>query len=214
MVSVTFFFFRRFRNTNRHLIFCDVHCGGPDISRNAGFLIMMPGLDWIMSSPLISPRKPSFMCESLFFCKHGNMVKIKLLWSFWILIFWSQIKKSELDSCFWNMQRSLLSCYFHSHNWPHSFLTLRQSGSTDLSNVAWVCSYNLCHAEAKQRAFWPWGSLLQRLLESVFGILNHTHHICSPMPWCSFSCWFLMKFGHSFPPCFRNLWWCWRYATC
>lgn len=62
-----FFFFRRFRNTNRHLIFCDVHCGGPDISRNAGFLIMMPGLDWIMSSPLISPRKPSFMCESLFF---------------------------------------------------------------------------------------------------------------------------------------------------
>lgn len=62
-------FFRRFRNTTRHLIFFfffyDVHCDGPDLSRCAGFL-MMPGLDWIMSSPCISPRKPSFMCESLF----------------------------------------------------------------------------------------------------------------------------------------------------
>lgn len=47
-MSVTFLFFRRFRNTDRHLIFFffyNVYFDGPAISRCAGSPVMMPELD-------------------------------------------------------------------------------------------------------------------------------------------------------------------------
>lgn len=79
VVSVTFclFVFRRFRNTSKHLIFF-FFIMFPDISRCAGSLIMMPELDWIMSSPCISPRKAQFHVW-ITFCKHENKTFVVLL---------------------------------------------------------------------------------------------------------------------------------------
>lgn len=145
---------------------------------------MMPELDWIMSSPCISPRKAQFHVWITFFV---NM-KIKLLWSFWILIFWSQIKIWTRYS-FSEYAEVILSCYFsiiadQVLSWLYNTLD---------AQISWPG----CITDAKQRAFWPWSSLLQKLLESVVEILNDAHQMVFPMSWCSFSSCVHKKFGHT-----------------
>lgn len=81
----------KFRSTHRHLLFRNVYCNGKDISSAPYLWKVLHELDWIMSFWCIRTKEnPVFMYESLFFCKH--VVKIKFLWSFWILIFYSQMK--------------------------------------------------------------------------------------------------------------------------